>query len=47
MADPSLYVKQPDRFDALIKAIAAARSRKAAAEERWLALAELAEGLTS
>ena len=46
MADPSLYVKQPDRFDALMKAIAAARTRKAEAEERWLALAEMAEGLS-
>ena len=42
--DPALYARDPAKFDALTKAIDAARAQKDAAEERWLELAELAEG---
>ncbi len=42
--DPALYTRDPARFAALTKAIDAARAEKDAAEERWLELAELAEG---
>ena len=42
--DPALYARDPARFDVLTKAVAAARAEKHAAEERWLALAELVEG---
>jgi ABC transport system ATP-binding/permease protein len=42
--DPALYTRDPARFAALTKAIEAARAEKDAAEERWLELAELAEG---
>ena len=45
LADPSLYSRDPKRFDALTKAIEKARADKDAAEERWLELAEKAEGL--
>jgi ATP-binding cassette subfamily F protein uup len=45
LADPSLYTRDPDGFDKLMKAIAAARDEKDAAELRWLELAEMAEGL--
>ncbi|MES2496717.1 MAG: ATP-binding cassette domain-containing protein [Pseudomonadota bacterium] len=45
MADPNLYVKDPKRFDALMKAIDVARAKKEQAELRWLQLAEMAEGL--
>jgi ATP-binding cassette subfamily F protein uup len=45
MADPDLYAKDPKRFDALMKAIDAARAKKEEAELRWLELAEMAEGL--
>ncbi len=44
LADPDLYVRDPKRFDALMKTIGAARAERDAAEERWLALAEMAEG---
>jgi len=42
--DPALYASNPARFAALTKAIDQARAEKDAAEERWLELAELAEG---
>jgi ATP-binding cassette subfamily F protein uup len=42
--DPALYSSNPARFAALTKAIDQARAEKDAAEERWLELAELAEG---
>ena len=42
--DPALYARDPAKFDALTKAIDAARAQNDAAEERWLELAELAEG---
>jgi ATP-binding cassette subfamily F protein uup len=46
LADPALYTRDPKRFASLTKAIEKARSDKDAAEERWLELAEKAEGLT-
>ncbi|GLV21439.1 elongation factor 3 [Sphingobium sp. TomMM35A] len=46
LADPSLYTRDPKRFAALTKAIEQARADKDAAEERWLELAEKAEGLS-
>ncbi|HEX7782186.1 MAG TPA: ABC-F family ATP-binding cassette domain-containing protein [Sphingobium sp.] len=45
LSDPELYVKNPDRFAALTKAIDQSRAEKDAAEERWLELAEKAEGM--
>ncbi|MFZ2996002.1 ABC-F family ATP-binding cassette domain-containing protein [Sphingobium sp.] len=45
LADPALYTRNPDKFAALTKAIEKARNDKDAAEERWLELAEKAEGL--
>jgi ATP-binding cassette subfamily F protein uup len=45
LADPDLYVRDPKRFDALMKGIEAAQAERAAAEERWLELAEQAEAL--
>ncbi len=45
LADPDLYTKNPARFAALMAAIEKARTEKDAAEERWLELAEMAEGL--
>ena len=42
--DPALYSADPAKFAALTNAIDAARVEKDAAEERWLALAELVEG---
>ena len=44
LADPALYARDPARFAALTRAIETARADKDAAEERWLELAELAEG---
>jgi ABC transport system ATP-binding/permease protein len=45
LADPALYVSDPKRFAALTAAIDAARAEKAAAEDRWLILAERVEEL--
>ncbi len=45
LSDPGLYSGNPQKFAALTKAIEAARAEKDAAEERWLELAEKAEGL--
>ena len=42
--DPALYAADPPKFAALTRAIDQARAEKDAAEERWLALAELVEG---
>ena len=42
--DPALYTRDPAKFAALTAAVEAARTEKAAAEERWLGLAELVEG---
>ena len=46
LADPDLYAKDPKRFDALMKAIDAAKAKKEEAELRWLELAEMAESLS-
>jgi len=46
LADPDLYARDPARFGALTKAIDAARAERDAAEERWLALAEMADALS-
>ena len=45
LADPTLYTRDYARFEALTKAIETARAEKDAAEERWLILAEMVEGL--
>ena len=45
LADPALYTRDPKKFAALTAAIEKARAEKDAAEERWLELAEKAEGL--
>ncbi|MBT2187102.1 ABC-F family ATP-binding cassette domain-containing protein [Sphingobium nicotianae] len=45
LSDPQLYSKNPKRFAELTAAIETARAEKDSAEERWLALAEMAEGL--
>ena len=47
LADADLYVRDPKRFDALMMAVAKARAERDAAEERWLQLAEMVEGLAS
>ena len=44
LADPDLFARDPDKFDRALKDLESARAEKAAAEERWLELAELAEG---
>jgi ATP-binding cassette subfamily F protein uup len=46
MADPNLYMRDPKKFDQLMKAIEKARGDRDAAEIRWLELAEMAENLT-
>jgi ATP-binding cassette subfamily F protein uup len=43
LADPELFARNPARFDQLMKAIDASRTKKDAAEQRWLELAEMAE----
>ncbi|MBB5700074.1 ABC-F family ATP-binding cassette domain-containing protein [Sphingomonas yantingensis] len=45
MADPDLFVKNPARFDALMKDVARLTGEKEAAEMRWLELAEQVEAL--
>ncbi|QLC25888.1 ATP-binding cassette domain-containing protein [Parasphingopyxis algicola] len=45
LADPDLYRRDPDRFHALTKEIEDARATRAAHEERWLEVAEMAEAL--
>jgi ATP-binding cassette subfamily F protein uup len=44
LADPDLFTREPERFQRVMQDLEAARAEKAAAEERWLALAELVEG---
>jgi ABC transport system ATP-binding/permease protein len=44
LADPDLYARDFKKFEALTSAIAKARAERDAAEERWLALAEMVEG---
>jgi ATP-binding cassette subfamily F protein uup len=46
LMDPDIYMRDPKRFDALTAAIVAARAEKDAAEERWLEVAEMVEGLS-
>jgi ATP-binding cassette subfamily F protein uup len=43
--DPDLFMKDPDKFAALTKAIEAKRAEQHAAEERWLEVAAIAETL--
>jgi ABC transport system ATP-binding/permease protein len=45
LMDGALYSGDPKRFDALTAAVAGARAEKDAAEERWLQVAEMVEGL--
>ncbi len=45
LADATLYTRDPAKFAALTAAIAKAQAEKDAAEERWLMLAEMVEGL--
>ncbi|MBW8911878.1 MAG: ABC transporter ATP-binding protein, partial [Sphingomonas sp.] len=47
LADADLYVRDPKKFDQLMKAIDKARQDREAAEMRWLELAEMAENLAS
>jgi len=47
MADPTLYARDPKRFDALNAEAEGKRRALAAAEERWLVLSEKAEGLAA
>ena len=44
LADPALYARDPAKFAALTGAIEKSRREKDVAEQRWLELAELAEG---
>ncbi|MXO74445.1 ATP-binding cassette domain-containing protein [Altererythrobacter aerius] len=44
LADPDLYARDPARFASVMKGIETARAERDAAEERWLVLAEQAEG---
>ncbi len=45
LADASLYTRNPSRFSEMTSNIDALRGEKDAAEERWLMLAEMVEGL--
>ncbi|MEN3973159.1 ATP-binding cassette domain-containing protein [Sphingomicrobium sp. XHP0235] len=45
MADPDLFTRDPDRFAKLSALLEQRRGEKEAAEERWLEVAEMAEGL--
>ena len=45
LADPNLYARDFAKFEVLTKAVERTRAEKDAAEERWLELAEKAEGL--
>ncbi|KLI63369.1 ABC-F family ATP-binding cassette domain-containing protein [Aurantiacibacter marinus] len=44
LADPDLYTADPDRFARINASLELAREEKDAAEERWLTIAEQAEG---
>jgi len=44
LSDPDLFTRDPARFASVNQGLATARAEKDAAEERWLALAELVEG---
>jgi ATP-binding cassette subfamily F protein uup len=45
LSDPDLYAKNPTRFAELTQKIEKLRAERDAAEERWLALAEMVEQL--
>ena len=45
LMDANIYMNDPKRFAALTAAVVAARAEKDAAEERWLEVAEMVEGL--
>jgi ABC transport system ATP-binding/permease protein len=45
LSDPSLYTRAPERFASLTGEIEKLRVEKDAAEERWLEVAEMVEGL--
>ena len=47
LADPDLYARDPSGFDRFSRALEAARSQLAAAEEEWLVLEERREALES
>jgi ATP-binding cassette subfamily F protein uup len=47
MADPELYARDPDGFMKISAALDAARERLADCEDRWLALSEIAEAISS
>ncbi len=47
LADPDLYQRDADRFHVLTQEIEDARATRAAHEERWLEVAEMAEALES
>jgi ATP-binding cassette subfamily F protein uup len=44
MADPGLYQRDPAEFARMTELLDKLRAEKGAAEERWLALAEMVEG---
>jgi ATP-binding cassette subfamily F protein uup len=44
LADPDLYRRNPNEFARMTALLGALRAEKEAAEERWLALAEMVEG---
>ncbi len=43
LADPDFYARNPDAFSSSTRQLAGLRAEKAAAEDRWLEVAELAE----
>ena len=45
--DPDFYARDPERFAALTQRMSQLRAEKDAAEQRWLEVAEMAEGLGS
>jgi ABC transport system ATP-binding/permease protein len=45
--DPALYARDAGQFETLTKSVAAARTEKESAEERWLILAEQIDALTA
>ncbi len=47
LADPTLYGRDPDGFERLTKTLSTLRAELAAAEERWLDVAERAEALAA
>jgi ATP-binding cassette subfamily F protein uup len=45
LADPTLYARDPKRFDSLMRTLSAAQAQLAAAEEEWFALEEKRQSL--